>query len=73
MRGEEEEGKRNPRRRATQKILWEYLLEKKEILQWKGRWCVGEGNGMEIAVVVLLELGFFYGGSRVGTVGSGDR
>jgi hypothetical protein len=28
-----EEGKRNPRRRATQKILWEYLWGKKEILQ----------------------------------------
>jgi hypothetical protein len=27
------EGRRNPRRRATRKILWEYLWGKKEILR----------------------------------------
>ena len=38
----------------------------------KRRWCVGEGKGMEIAVVVCWSSDFFYGGSQVGTVATGD-
>lgn len=58
-----EEGKRNPRREATQKILWEYLWERK-----KGKKssceremvCGKEGRkGMEIAVVVCWTSVFF--------------
>lgn len=59
-----EEGKRNPRREATQKILWEYLWERK-----KGKKssceremvCGKEGRkGMEIAVVVCWTSVFFF-------------
>ena len=54
-----EEGKRNPRKRVTQKILWEYLWGKEWNPAVKRRWCVGEGNGMEIAVVVCWSSDFF--------------
>lgn len=59
-----EEGKRNPRREATQKILWEYLWEERRERNphVKERWCVGkEGRkGMEIAVVVCWTSVFFF-------------
>jgi hypothetical protein len=58
-----EEGKRNPRREATQKILWEYLWERKkgkksscerEMVCGEGR---KEGHGD--CSGCLLDLGFF--------------
>lgn len=74
MGGEERRGRGirggEQRRRFFGNICGE---RKKEILQWKGRWCVGEGKGMEVAVVVCWSSDFFYGGSRVRTVGSGER
>jgi hypothetical protein len=59
-----EEGKRNPRREATQKILWEYLWERKkgkksscerEMVCGEGR---KEGHGD--CSGCLLDLGFFF-------------
>lgn len=42
-----EEGKRNPRREATPKILWEYLWEERRERNphVKERWCVGRKEG----------------------------